>query len=476
MEKTDMPPQKPANKSRIKFILFSLIGVFLFLIPIPTAPDEDGYRAFNISLGFAINWLEDQMSRVSVGEYGPEDDRSELGIHYVLMLVFITVSFLGAIYTKIAKPKFVMDTPMLKSAFLCSPVYFVSRGIGFALVWMMFLGLGPDIIIADYTGDVMLGLTASLVVLFILLGPTLPILTDFGLMEFVGVGMKKIVRPLFTVPGRAAIDLIASWFGSSNASILITREQLEKGQYTVREAAAITTNFSFVSLPFTFVVASFVGLQAQFLWFYLVMSITVFILALITPRIWPLSRIPDEYLADVGKKINEEVPEGVSGFQFALDSASERANASTAKDFAKSGADAYLGIFMDLIPVILAWGTIALVVAEETLLFTWISYPFGFVLELFRIEGAFDYAPAVLVGFVDMFIPAVMLESAPPSTAFILGVLSIVQLIYLSETGVMIMKSRMQLNIVKLFVIFLIRTIIALPIIVGLFWLLPINL
>ena len=45
------------------------------------------------------------------------------------------------------------------------------------------------------------------------------------------------------------------------------------------------------------------------------------------------------------------------------------------------------------------------------------------------------------------------------------GALSITQLIYLSEVGGVILGSKIPVSIFKLFVIFLIRTIIALPII-----------
>ena len=51
----------------------------------------------------------------------------------------------------------------------------------------------------------------------------------------------------FHVPGRASVDLIASWFGAANAAVILTREQYMKGFYTKREAGYIMTNFSLVS-------------------------------------------------------------------------------------------------------------------------------------------------------------------------------------------------------------------------------------
>ncbi|MDA3098348.1 YjiH family protein, partial [Staphylococcus pseudintermedius] len=49
---------------------------------------------------------------------------------------------------------------------------------------------------------------------------------------------------------------------------------------------------------------------------------------------------------------------------------------------------------------------------------------------------------------------------------FIVGVLSVCQLIYLSEVGGVILGSKIPVGLGKLFAIFLIRTLITLPIIV----------
>jgi len=59
-----------------------------------------------------------------------------------------------------------------------------------------------------------------------------------------------------------------------------------------------------------------------------------------------------------------------------------------------------------------------------------------------------------------------LVEGAPINTRFILGALSIVQIIYLAETGILILKSKIPLNIGHLAIIFIMRTVIALPIIV----------
>ena len=91
----------------------------------------------------------------------------------------------------------------------------------------------------------------------------------------------------------------------------------------------------------------------------------------------------------------------------------------------------------------------------------------GLYLQLFGVEEAFAVAPATLIGFTDMFIPALLITGIESvKTKFVIGVLSLVQIIYLTEVGAIIIKSEIPLNLWKLFLIFMERTLIAIPLIV----------
>ncbi|MDR0511774.1 MAG: hypothetical protein LBG93_01540 [Treponema sp.] len=446
----------PGSGSTAKFAVMSVVGVFLFMVPIP-----DGQGAFNIPLGFAINWLGGLINSVVVNGFG---------LLFLLTAIVITVSFLGSLLAYTLKPAFIMGNEKLKTLFLCNIVYFVSKAIGAVLAWLVFFSAGPDWLIGWDGARLMMDLIASgsgLMAIFIIIGIAIPLLTDFGLMEFLGILIKKVIRFLFTLPGRSSIDLLGSWFSSSAASVIITRDQHEKGYYTGREAAAICVNFTLVSLPFTFVVASTIGLTPYFPLFYLIICVTAIILAMIMPRIWPLNRIKDEYLPEVGKQIDEEVPANISLFKQAITLASRRASKTGPGDVLQSGVSNWLNIFMDLIPVILAWGTVALIINAVTPIFQWLSWPFGQFLQLLQVPGAMEYAHTTIVGFIDMYLPAIMLgTTAPIETRFILGALSIVQIIYMAETGILILKSKIPLNIGHLAIIFVMRTIFALPVLV----------
>ncbi|WP_265181766.1 hypothetical protein [Geomicrobium sp. JCM 19055] len=115
----------------------------------------------------------------------------------------------------------------------------------------------------------------------------------------------------------------------------------------------------------------------------------------------------------------------------------------------------------------MAIGTLALIIAEFTSFFQIISYPLIPILEWMQIPEAHLAAPALLVGFADMFLPAILASGIESElTRFVVGAVSLTQLIYLSEIGVMLIRSKIPVNFWQLLALFLIRTAITLPIVV----------
>ncbi|HLQ75129.1 MAG TPA: hypothetical protein VK107_03705 [Alloiococcus sp.] len=65
-----------------------------------------------------------------------------------------------------------------------------------------------------------------------------------------------------------------------------------------------------------------------------------------------------------------------------------------------------------------------------------------------------------------MFLPAILgsgIESE--MTRFVIGTLSVTQLIYMSEVGALLLGSKLPINMKDLIIIFILRTAITLPII-----------
>lgn len=430
-----------------KFIIPSLIGTLLFLVPIK----YDGQ--VTIGVGILASTLQK-----TFGEWLP-----------AIILLLLGFSAVASVVATTLKPAFVQNSSFLRSIFITGPFGLIVRIIGFTVGIMAFFEIGPEAISSRNTGGVVLyDLAPVLLTWFLFAGILLPLLVEFGLMEFVGTLVNKFMRPVFTLPGRSSIDCMASWMGAAPVGVLVTMKQYDEGYYTKREASVIATTFSIASVAFSLVVANVVGIGHLFVPFYIAVSVACLVAAVIMPRIPPLSRKPDTYYEPVGKQIDDTIPEGVSLVKWGFQEARRKANqVSSAKHLVKSGAQTVLDIWLGLIPLVMALGTLALILAEYTPFFKIISYPLIPVLTLLGLPEAAEAAPTILVGFADMFLPAILgsgLESEV--TKFVVAGISLTQLIYMSEIGILILRSNIPVKFSELVLIFVLRTIITLPVIV----------
>ena len=355
-----------------------------------------------------------------------------------------------------------------------SVFWVITRIIGAILALLVVLQAGPEWIWNENTGGLLLsedGLVTFLFTIFLFAGMLLPLLLNFGLLEFFGTMMVKVMRPLFKLPGRSAIDALTSWVGDGTIGVLLTSKQYEEGFYTKKEAAIVGTTFSVVSITFCIVIIGYVDLSAYFLPFYGTVVLTGLILALIMPRIYPLAKKADEYID--GRPFtgdDEKLPEGYNSFSHGLENA--LAKAATNRSFSKTFLDGLknvLDMWIGVIPVVMAFGTIALIFAEYTSVFTILGKPFEPILTVLGIPEAAEAAQLMVVGFTDMFLPVILAEGVITSelTLFVVATISVTQLIFMAEVGGLLLGSKIPVNFLDLVIIFLLRTLIALPIVAG---------
>ena len=450
MEKNISTSVSNNNSGLFKFLIPSLFGLFLFIIPLPygSIVPLEGLSSINIGIGFLS-----ELFKIIMGDY----------LNTLALIVIVTSAVLS-IFSKLINIKNEFFDGLLN----VSPFWLICRVLGAIFIIMSIYKVGPEFINSDITGQTILGLLPSLLAIFLVSGFLLPLVIDFGLMDLFGTLISKSMYKLFKVPGRSAIDAISSWLGDGTLGIMITNTQYKQGFYTSKEAVIISVCFSLVSLPFSTVIADQLGLMPLFVPFYGTVCVASLACALIMPRIYPLNKFKDTTYNNVKHLKEDLVPENINIFKFGLNKAIDRASSAPSfKDILINGCKTVVDMYLGLLPLVMAWGTLALIVAEFTPLFNIISLPIVYLLELLKIPDATQAAPAVLVGFTDMFLPSIMVsgEGISQVTQFIIGALSITQLIYLTETGAVILKSNIPLNIKDLFLIFLTRTIIALPII-----------
>lgn len=439
--------QKAHSTSDIlKFAIPSLIGILLFIFPIPI----DG--GFTIPVGLMANTLEGWLH----------------GVIPAIMTILITFIGIATVVFKLVKPASIKEGTFFYSLLNVSIFWTVVRVVGMILVIMTFFQIGPEAVWSDYTGGLLLyDLLALLFTVFLFAGLFLPLLLNFGLLELFGALLTKIMRPLFKLPGRSSIDSLASWLGDGTIGVLLTSKQYEQGYYTKREAAVIGTTFSVVSITFSLVVIEEIGLGHMFLPFYFTVLLAGIVAAIIMPRIPPLSRIADTHYEKAEPQNNDLVPAGESRLKWGFNQAVDRAkkNEGIGKFFQDGGKNV-LDMWLGVAPVVMAFGTIALIIAENTPVFTYLGMPFIPILELLQIPYAAEAAETMIVGFADMFLPAILGSGIESElTRFVIACVSVTQLIYLSEVGGVILGSKIPVSFGKLFVIFILRTLITLPII-----------
>ena len=169
-----------------------------------------------------------------------------------------------------------------------------------------------------------------------------------------------------------------------------------------------------------------------------------------------------------GKAAPDTLPEGYkNSTEYGMDLAMKRvAEHKGIGEFFKSGAKNACSMWFGVLPSVMAIGTVALILANYTPIFEWLGIPFRPLLQLLQVPEANAVASTMIVGFTDMLTPAILIaECASDMARFIVAVVSVTQVLYLSEVGGLILGSKLPLNIWELFVIFLERTIISLLIV-----------
>ena len=178
----------------LTFIVPSLIGLFLFMMPI-------SFQG-NITIPIAIV---------------AKSLQSLLGASLPLIVTIIVVfTGLVTLLHKIFNFNLIKNSPFFNGLINVSPIWFVVRLLGAIFITFTFLSIGPEMIFSGGTGALVLNdLLPVLFCVFIFAGLLLPLLLNFGLLELFGTLLTKIMRPVFNISVsyvRRALNLLRASF------------------------------------------------------------------------------------------------------------------------------------------------------------------------------------------------------------------------------------------------------------------------
>lgn len=418
---------KYSSMDLLKFVLFAAFGIFMFFIPIAI-----GEGSSTIPIDHIVGFLK---------------GIPNFGRIYALIIVI-----LGAILPFVRKTWNKTTTEI---------VFSMLKLLGIPLVIMAFLNRGPAFLMRD---DVIPFIYNSIVITVTMVVPVgsvfLAFLVNYGLMEFIGVFMQPVMKPIWKTPGRSAIDAVASFVGSYSLALLITDKVYQDGKYNGKEAAIIATGFSTVSATFMIVVARTLGIMDQWLlYFWLTLAIT-FIVTAITARIYPLSKKPTEYYLNqpgdpeeqvVGNRFQTALNEGMTAFK----------NSPTVIESVTDNLKNGINLALSIGPLLMSIGVLGIVIAEYTPVFDVIGYIFYPFTLITRVPEPLLAAKAVSLSIAEMFLPALLVTESHIITKFLIAIVSVSEILFFSASIPCIMATKIPLTIKEYFIIWIERVVLS---------------
>ncbi|MEG0283238.1 MAG: hypothetical protein RR425_01450 [Erysipelotrichales bacterium] len=387
-------------------------------------------------------------------------------ISFVIMVVMALSAIVG-LYDYLKKPDWIRNNKILNNIFSTTPFYIFNRFIGAIIGAFVYFKVGPEFIISEDTGGSMFGLATQLSVLVPCMLLLQTLILECGAMEFIGKLIGFILKPFFKISEMGAVSIISAWVGPGNAAILGTRGLFEEGYYTVKEAAIIGSQFATSSIGWVVLISSVFGLMDKFLVLFGVITLVGFIVAFIGVRIPPISKYPETYVngETTSPLETDTVVEG-SKLHQASEAALERSNNLTIKNFT-SKANNMLFYIVWLQPIIVCWGTLALILSIYTPVLQWVAIPIELILNIGNVPFASDSAIAIISGFADNYLPVILgkgIESE--GSRFIIAAMSILQIVFMSEIAVLLTSTKTLKSFKDVLIIFITRTLISLPFVI----------
>ncbi|HAE42881.1 MAG TPA: hypothetical protein DCG34_08210 [Clostridiales bacterium] len=364
------------------------------------------------------------------------------------------------IYVKFFKPKHLGKYQFIRKNFNVKALQIIFRFAAlFFVVSYKFLNF-DSLLKLNVSSAEIIEMTGSIIIFITIANFFLPLLSEYGLAEFLEVLLDKVIKPVFKVPGNAMVNLVTSFFVGSTMSMYLTGMQYEKGIFSKQEAMRIMTALTVPSLSTGLLYWSVIGDSSYFFKFYGLTVLVFFTMAFIMVRMPPFTSM------DQTKLVPSIVPTEGNKLSQALQKASERAYKT--KYSIKNSLLAVANILMSFVPFLITLGTLSVLLIEYTNVFEIMSYPYGLYLKIFSIEQPFLLSQTLILYTIDLIMPAVILRNIVSSnTQIIMAAITMNQLIYIAP--MLIIMSFQGLTTKKdFFIIFLQRIILAVPI--TLFW------
>ncbi len=418
--------KSPVNTA--KFVILNLAGIFMFFVTVNIGGTS------SIPVDHIVTWIR------SIPYFEPVYGA-------VIVLTGAVLPFLRKTWNR---DRVTMVFSLLK--LLAIPVL---------IVWLS--KAGPE---RWFDGDMLPFIYGKVVIPVTCLVPVgavfLAFLINYGLMEFIGVFLRPVMRPVWKTPGRSAVDAVASFVGSYSVGLLITSRVYREGYYSTREACIIATGFSTVSATFMVVVAKTLGLMDWWNVYFWSTLIITFAVTAVTTRLYPLSRKPDTGYQ--GRAVIPEPSTEDGLFQTALREGLESCARAPGigKGIAKNFTDG-LNMALGIGPSLMSVGFLGLLLAEYTPVFDVLGYLFvPFALLAGFGSEAVMMGKSCAISLAEMFLPANIVAGASPAARYVTAIVCVAEILFFSASIPCVLGTDIDISLKDILIIWAERIVLSL--------------
>lgn len=459
----------------LKFILFSVIGIFAFFInfyvpeyQISIGPWEWG------TVGAQSNVLVSHFTNfVKAALFG--------GNFYAMPLIVWAIGVYSIVDLFWLRPGKFWHTTKVAAVFAVFKILgFVL--LSFAVIYLYFdwypafmswffnpvASLGDKSICIFIMNNILISICISIPAASLFL----PLLVDYGLVDFVGVLVRPLMRPIFRLPGRAAVIMVSAFLGNFSVGHIAVNDQYKTGRMTERESVIIGTSFSTVSVGFLLVLANNTGLNERGYWnlyFWTAFLITLLV-SFIGVRIYPLCKLPDAYYPDAAPNPEPVIREHLwrEAMEEALEASEKQEPLAKRIGYMMKET---IGVLGTVASGTAFFATAGVLLYTYTPVVEWIGYLFYPLMRIgIPASEAVTASTGAAVSFIEVTIPALLVTVGEWSlrTRYMMAVIPVTSIIFLASFVPCLMATEIPVKFKDMVIIWLERMLLSV-LITGLF-------
>ena len=188
--------------------------------------------------------------------------------------------------------KYILTKKMKNSA--ADMFFFLQSLLGFFLCVMIVLDLLPPFFLNIAQSAIVA--TGNILCAIFVTSLFIPFLTEYGLVDFVGVIFEPFMRKVFLTPGSSAVIGVSAFLGNYSMGHVISKQMYEEERFTEKESVIVAVGFSTCSIGLMINLVNYLELMPY--WSLYVVSVLIVTFP---------SDPPTEVISSLSNKIEENV-------------------------------------------------------------------------------------------------------------------------------------------------------------------------